>query len=226
MSAPAVHEHLPWLEPHEWEQRWAALAAVALAVVLQLFLGNDYALHPHWLAPAVEGAMALVLLAGEAPAVREREITLRPLSLILTGVLAAANAVSNVLLVREILTQPKLGPVHVLSAGAVVWLTNIIAFSLLYWQLDRGGPYARSKAIRKTPDFLFPQQADPRLYPGWFPIFFAYLYVAGTNATAFSPTDTMPFSRWAKALMMAQAMVSIVTVSLVAARAVNILPVG
>lgn len=223
---PPVHEHMPWREPHAWEQRWAALTAVAVSIGLQLALAGPYVLHPRFVIPSVEAAMGLVLLTGEIPEVRRREVRLRPLSLALASVLAAANAISNVLLIREILTQPNLGPTNVLRAGAVVWLTNIVAFALWYWQLDRGGPYERSKATRTKPDFLFPQMSDPRLDRDWHPVFFDYLYLAATNATAFSPTDTLPLSRWAKALMMAQSMVALLTVSLVAARAVNILPVG
>jgi uncharacterized membrane protein len=97
-------------------------------------------------------------------------------------------------------------------------------FALWYWELDRGGPAARATAPRPYPDFLFPQMQSPELAPdNWEPSFTDYLYVSFTNATAFSPTDVMPLSRWAKLTMMLHSMVSVVTVALVIARAVNIL---
>jgi uncharacterized membrane protein len=100
----------------------------------------------------------------------------------------------------------------------------VIVFALWYWELDRGGPAARAAARKVHPDFLFPQMTTPELVdPDWEPEFVDYLFLAFTNATAFSPTDTMPMSRWAKLAMMAQASVSVVVVALVIARAVNIL---
>lgn len=109
--------------------------------------------------------------------------------------------------------------------GAVsVWLTNIIVFGLWFWELDRGGPMARARAKERHPDFLFPQMVTPEIaQPNWRPEFVDYLYVSLTNAAAFSPTDTMPLTRAGKTLMSAESLVSIVTVGIVAARAVNIL---
>jgi uncharacterized membrane protein len=111
-----------------------------------------------------------------------------------------------------------------LSTGAAIWLTNIVAFALWYWQFDRGGPAARAHARRRIPDFQFVQMQSPEFaHPDWEPQFMDYLYLSFTNATAFSPTDVMPLSRWAKLTMLVQSLVSLVTVALVIARAVNIL---
>ena len=101
----------------------------------------------------------------------------------------------------------------------------MIVFGLWYWEFDRGGPVARARADKPYPDFLFPQMSSPAELtpPDWEPEFVDYLYMSFTNATAFSPTDVMPLSRWAKLTMLAQSLVSIVTVALVVARAVNIL---
>ena len=108
--------------------------------------------------------------------------------------------------------------------GGAVWLTNVIVFALWYWEADRGGPAARANARHEYPDFLFAQMTAPEMAPrDWEPRFLDYLYLSFTNATAFSPTDTLPLSRWAKLTMMAQSAVSLVTVALVIARAVNIL---
>jgi len=111
-----------------------------------------------------------------------------------------------------------------LITGGTIWLINVIVFALWYWEFDRGGPVARANADRMYPDFQFVQMASPALAPpDWEPAFADYLYLSFTNATAFSPTDTLPLSRWAKLAMTVQAAVSIVTVALVVARAVNIL---
>jgi uncharacterized membrane protein len=111
-----------------------------------------------------------------------------------------------------------------ISRGASVYITNIIVFALWYWEWDQGGPVARSRGLRKYPDFLFPQMAQPDLTPpDWKPNFIDYLYVSFTNAAAFSPTDTMPLSRWAKMLMLVQSAVALLTVAFVIARAVNVL---
>jgi uncharacterized membrane protein len=111
-----------------------------------------------------------------------------------------------------------------LFAAAAIWGSNVVVFALWYWEFDRGGPVARAHAHRPNPDFLFPQMQTPELVSkDWEPTFFDYGYVSYTNATAFSPTDTMPLSRWAKLLMLMQSITSLATVALVVARAVNIL---
>ena len=111
-----------------------------------------------------------------------------------------------------------------LRSGGSIWLTNVVVFALWYWEFDRGGPGARAEARNHVPDFLFPQMTDPDLAsPHWAPSFFDYLYMSFTNSSAFSPTDVLPLTRWAKALMMAQSATSLTVVALVIARAVNIL---
>jgi hypothetical protein len=114
---------------------------------------------------------------------------------------------------------------QLLASGGAVWLTNAIAFGLAFWELDCGGPVARALSTEsRKPDFQFPQDENPQLArAGWAPRLWDYFYVSLTNATAFSPTDSMPLTRSAKALMAAESMLSVVTVLLVAARAVNIL---
>ena len=117
-----------------------------------------------------------------------------------------------------------------LGSGAAIFVTNIIAFGIWYWELDRGGPFARRDGTKPYPDFLFPQMdpdtaklAKPQGFDGSVMSFVDYLYVSITNVVAFSPTDTMPLSRWAKMMMTVQSMVALTTVGLVIARAVNVL---
>jgi hypothetical protein len=113
-----------------------------------------------------------------------------------------------------------------LVTGAVIWLTNVVVFALWYWEFDRGGPVARALNTKQYPDFQFSHMVSPpdQVPPDWEPAFPDYLYLAFTNASAFSPTDVMPMSRWAKLAMTVQSVISIVTVALVVARAVGILP--
>jgi hypothetical protein len=112
-----------------------------------------------------------------------------------------------------------------LGRGAAIWVENVIVFSLWYWQLDRGGPAERAAGAPIRPSFAFPEDATPELAPpAWRPAYPDYLDLAYTNATAFSPTDTLPVRRWAKLTMMVQSTLSLVIAILVLARAINILP--
>lgn len=213
-----------WLRPHRGEQRWAVLAVIVLAIGLQLALPDKFVLRPRTAAPSLEGALCLMLaLRNPGPLQIDRPM-LRRLSLLLVAILAVTNAVSTGMLVHVIVTGAPTTAVKILASGAAIWLTNVIAFALWYWEFDRGGPVARSCGGGGRTDFLFPQMADPRLDPQWSATFIDYLYLSFTNSTAFSPTDTMPLTRWAKLLMLSQSLISLVTVGLVAARAINVLP--
>jgi uncharacterized membrane protein len=215
-----------WKRPTEGELRWQVSAAVALAVALQFPLpGRLVLLHPVWLLPVLEGLLALALVMANPRRINRESRAIRMASLVLAAVLSLANAYSVARLVIGLVQGTEGNNAGVLLAtGGVIWLTNVIIFALWYWEFDRGGPVARANATHVYPDFLFAQMTSPHLAPpGWEPAFGDYLYLSFTNATAFSPTDVMPLSRWAKMGMTAQATVSIVTVALVVARAVNIL---
>ena len=142
----------------------------------------------------------------------------------LVAVLLASALGSTVLLVVDLIDDaPETKDAgSLLLAGAKVWLTNNIAFALLYWTFDDGGPVQRARGLPAHPDLAFPQQLNPELAkPDWRPEFLDYLYLAFTNANAFSPTDTMPLAHWAKVAMASQALISFTIVGLVLARAVN-----
>jgi hypothetical protein len=212
-----------WKRETPGEPRWPASVAVIGAIVLQVVLPQDLAPRPHYLLPAIEGLLLIVLIIGDPVRIEKEWSLLRVCALVLLGVAALATAWSAVLLVQRLVlsTAP---PVHLLLWGAMVWLTNVIVFALAFWELDRGGPAARAMARKTHPDFLFAQMTAPQLVrKDWEPAFVDYLYVSFTNATAFSPTDTLPLSRWAKLLMMAESFVSLITVALIVARAVNVL---
>ena len=142
----------------------------------------------------------------------------------LIGLVNLANVSNLALLIYRLVTGGSTSGRTLLHAAGGIWLTNVMVFALWIWELDRGGPYAQCSNLRRNPDFLFPQMSTPKTTNGkWVPTFFDYLYVSFTNALAFSPTDTMPLTPMAKFLRLAQSMVSVITVVLAGARAVNIL---
>ena len=142
------------------------------------------------------------------------------------GFVVVGNLLGLGVLITALLTEKSsdlTGP-QLLISGGVLWLTNVIVFGLAFWNMDAGGPAFRAVNGRAAPDFQFPQDENPGLArPGWYPRLEDYVYVALTNGIAFSPTDAMPLTRWAKGLMALDAMISVGAVLLVAARAVNIL---
>jgi uncharacterized membrane protein len=214
-----------WQRATRGEPRWASTGAVLAAVIVQLTLPARLTVRPQWLLPALALALLVALIAANPHRIERRSRGYRVGALLLTALLSAANAWSAFDLVRGLIRGTETaGAGILLSTGGAIWLTNVIVFSLWYWEWDRGGPIARAQGDRQTADFLFVQMQSPELAPPhWEPAFFDYLYLSFTNATAFSPTDVMPLVRWAKGLMMAQSVVSLLTVVLVVARAVNIL---
>jgi hypothetical protein len=113
---------------------------------------------------------------------------------------------------------------QLLVSSVGVWITNILVFSLLYWQMDCGGPEMRASKVGKKPDWLFSNQGDAKEVVGdWHPVFVDYLFLGFNTATAFSPTDTLPLTSRARMLMMIESMISLTTIVVVAARAINIL---
>ena len=225
-------DQLRRFEPPAWrrrtrgERRWSVTLALLVAICVQLALPKQLTISPHWLLPALELLLMAALVVANPHLRLERQTALlRALALLLAGAVSVANGGSAVLLVRDLLrSHSELDPTALLMAGAGVWLTNIIAFSLWYWEWDRGGPAARAMGTHAYPDLLFPQMQQQGIAPpDWEPHYPDYLFVAFTNATAFSPTDTLPLSRWTKLLMTMQSMVSLLTLALVIARAVNVL---
>jgi hypothetical protein len=216
-----------WLRETAGEWRIPVVVAIVAAIVLQAMLPSAYRLGPRFLVPGLEALLLAVLVVANPVRFDRETRTLRTLSLILTALVSLANATSAVLLIKTLIVGRNGAADNaaaLLAGGAAIFVTNIIAFGLWYWEFDRGGPFARAAARRRHGDFLFPQMANPEVTDlDWEPQFLDYLYVSFTNAVAFSPTDTMPLSRWAKMLMLAQSATSVATLGLVIARAVNVL---
>ena len=215
-----------WRRHTVGERRWPASLAVVAAAALQLSLPQRLALPPRYLLPGLELLLVVGLTAANPGRIDRRDQWLRYLGILLIAAVSVANMVSAVRLVSELLRAKPVADsaARLIANGGSIYLTNIIVFALWYWELDRGGPAARTHGVDAYPDFLFPQMESPQLaHPDWEPIFADYLYVSFTNATAFSPTDVMPLTRLAKATMAAQSAVALATIGLVIARAINVL---
>jgi uncharacterized membrane protein len=217
-----------WGERAKSEPRWPASLAVVVAIALYFALPDKLinGLGPRWLVPVLEGVLGATLWVG-GPRLTPESRRLRSVAIVVIALVNLANVVSLGELVHQLLSPHAHGAPggrDLIYASVPVWITNVLVFGLWYWELDRGGPVARLQARRRQPDFLFPQMNAPdATTPDWSPKFLDYLYTSFTNATAFSPTDTMPLTAWAKILMMVQSLASLLTVSLVISRAVNIL---
>jgi hypothetical protein len=218
----------------EFESRYEATFAVLLVIGLQLTLavvsiarGWELIGLPGWvwLIPAVPEAALLLPLALSAPRRRLEQMgRRRTVALALVGVVTVANALALGVLIASLLSAEEHSGGELLLKGITIWSTNVITFGLLFWEIDRGGPIRRNQPDPPPRDFQFPQDENPTLAePGWYPRLADYVYVSYTNAIAFSPTDSMPLRRRAKMMMLAESVISAVTVLLVAARAVNIL---
>ena len=206
------------------EARWPAAAAIVVAVGLYAALPDALVFGPRWLFPVLELAILLPLTVARPHRHPGESGRSRMLAILLIAIANLANVVSLVDLVRLLLEGSSIDGRTLILSAVQIYLTNVIIFGLWYWELDGGGPAARLRDGRRHRDFFFPQMNAPQLAPSsWRPLFFDYLYVSLTNATAFSPTDTMPLTRKVKALMGLQALASLLTVAIVAGRAVNIL---
>ncbi|MBO0868418.1 MAG: DUF1345 domain-containing protein [Micromonosporaceae bacterium] len=212
-----------WLRRTSGEPRLAVSVAVLAMIGLQLVV-PEFGVKPVWLLPAMQVLLFAVLVAANPSRITRESKLLRLIGLALVLAASVGNAWAATVLVYQVAhgSGPK-PATHLLVTGGAIWLTNVIIFALWYWELDRGGPAARAAARHIHPDFLFSEMTTPELVRrDWEPGFVDYFYLSFTNATAFSPTDTLPLSSWAKLAMMFQSAVSLVTVALVVSRAVNI----
>jgi hypothetical protein len=209
-------------EPQEKEvkaiTRWAALAGALAIGILYLALPEKLTFGPNWLLLVIEAVLLLPLLFASIFRHPLRHITARVTGLTLLGVVTAGLAGSIALLIYTLPTEKG---VVLLRSAALLWCTNILVFALWYWEIDGGGPRKRLNSGHKAADFMFPQQVDGNTTK-WASHFVDYLFLAFTGATALSPADTYPLTRLAKALMMIEAVLSMVIIVLLAARAVNI----
>jgi len=228
-AAPASETVVDGLVPEEplGESRWPPALALAvfigLNIALRLWLPRQGVVRVVWLVPAIEVALLIALVAGDPARLARRTPWVRRIAVALVVVLVVAALWSTVLLVYDLINGEGVtnSATKLLASGALIWLGNNLAFAMLYWLIDSGGPIARSR--NPTPvDFAFTQQLSPELAPaGWRPVFLDYLHLGFTNATAFSPTDVMPLTLRAKYVMLVQSTVALALFGLIVARAVN-----
>jgi uncharacterized membrane protein len=206
------------MRPIEKNELWHAEATLFVAFILQLTISKQLVVGPRYMVAALL-ALLVIAVAFTAP---RRHIgkggTHVTIATLLIGLVSLANAGELALLTKALINGSSIPGKSLLSGALAIFLTNIIVFGLWYWELDSPGLTGRRR--RTKDDFQFPQQEKAN---AWDPTFFDYLYVSITNSTAFSPTDTMPLTHFAKSLMSAQALIALITVVLVTARAVNIL---
>jgi hypothetical protein len=221
------------LREEEIESRWEAAPAVALVIGVQLLLAfisrsQQWMLWVFpwwvWLIPVVPEVLLFLPLAWSRSRHRLEQLGhRRTVAIALLGTVSLANALLLLAVIASLVRGTEKSGAQLLLKATTVWTTNVIAFGLWYWAFDRGGPVRRCTPDPPPPDFQFPQMENPQLAaPGWRPELVDYVYVSFTNSIAFSPTDAMPLSRWAKLLMLAESALSSITILLVAARAVNI----
>jgi hypothetical protein len=217
----------PLRAAEQGENWWPVALAIVVAAALHVALPAKYRVDPAWVVPAVLLALLAALIIGDPGRIDRQKTWLRIVTGTVIAFITVANLFAAVHLVRDIITNNKLfasNATGLLATGGVIWATNVIAFGLWYWDLDRGGAAARAHHPYANPAFVFPEMLHTGYVPAtWVPTFVDYLSLAFWTATAFSPTDVSAIKRWAKLLMMIEAVVSLGIGALVIARAVNIL---
>ena len=205
------------------EPRWPASLALVVCIALYVVLPSRLVIGPRWLVPTLI-VLPLIPLSlrrhrhpNESPLVRQ-------VTIILIALITVANVVSMGLLVHHLLTNAVTQGRELVYSAVAIWITNVVVYGLWFWEIDRGGPHRRAGGTTAWPDLQFPQMENPQLARAdWRPRFTDYLYTSFANGTSFAPADAMPLSARAKALFASESVVSLITIAVVAARAVNIL---
>jgi hypothetical protein len=209
------------------EHWWPVALAVIVVAGMHVALPAKYRANPPWVGPAVLLVLLAALIIGDPGRIDRQKTWLRITTSTMIVFITVANLFAATHLVRDIITGNKLfagNAIGLLATGGVIWTTNLIAFGLWYWDLDRGGAAARAHHPQANPAFVFPEMLHTDYVPAtWVPQFVDYLALSFWTATAFSPTDTSAIRRWAKLLMMLEAAESLGIGALVIARAINIL---
>jgi len=207
------------------ESRWPMAGAIVLVAILHTTLPPALTVQSSALLPWFAVAILLVLVVGDPGRIDRVRVWLRVFTDLLIALITVANMYAAARLVYDIIYgQSFAEPQELLYAGGAVWLTNVVAFALWYWDLDRGGAAERARGTGRTPAFVFPEMQHPdHVRPDWRPTFVDYLSFSFATATAFSPTDVSAIKPWAKLLALVEALVSLALAALVVARAINVL---
>lgn len=205
------------------EPRWPASLALVVCVGLYVALPDRLVVGPHWLVPVLV-ALPLGPLSARKHRHPDESTWIRHATIFLIALVTVANVASMILLVHHLLVGHVSQGRKLIYSAVAVWLTNVIVYGLWFWEVDRGGPHRRASGEKLLIDLQFPQMENPHLAPEhWRPQFTDYLYTSFANGTSFAPADAMPLTLRMKALFMGESVVSLITIAVVAARAVNIL---
>ena len=208
------------------EPRWPVVLTILAVLFVLTLLPSRTRLLPSWFPYAIGTVVVLPmagiwLSGGHVWWLRVERATTMAFS-----VVAEVVTLTTLLyLIREMMERPAdFSGRQLFTSSVAAWVTNVLAFSLVYWRIDRGGPEARANDAGAKPDWLFPQAGVPEAAPSdWRPMFVDYLFIAFTAATAFSPADALPLTRRAKLLTMVESSVSLTTLVVVASRAIGLL---
>lgn len=214
-------------EPRRIESRCPPALAIFFVLALMLMLPGRVTALPVWLSYLAAVAVLVPMTAVQLTGGSSPWLAIERAMILLLAAAYVANTIAEVADMIGVITLHPSGnnAFALLSSAVAIWLANILTFSLLYWQIDGGGPHDRVSALGKKPDWVFPQPATPEdLAPEWQPLFLDYLYLGYNTATAFSPTDALPLTRRAKMLMMIESTISLLTMVIILSRAINIIP--
>jgi uncharacterized membrane protein len=206
------------------ELRWPVSLATILVIALQLLLPDRLSLNFQNLILIIEILLVLFIIISNPHRIAQHKSHLWYSGIVLNLVMTISN-IAGVIKLIDLLVHGKISdPTQLLFSGGSIWISNMVIFSLWYWEIDGGGAGYRFQSEKYTPDFLFTQMSNPQFAkPNWKPVYLDYFYLSLTNSSAFSPTDVLPLSRIAKSLMSIQSLISMLTLLLIVARAVNIL---
>jgi hypothetical protein len=209
------------------ESRWPAALAILFVLFLMAILPGHVTALPVWISYPAAVAVLLPMAGVALTKGNTLWLGIERTVIILLATAYVANTIAELADMIGVITLHPSGnnAFSLISSSVAIWVANVLSFSLLYWQIDQGGPYARASASKEKPDWVFPQPAKPEdLPPDWRPLFLDYLYLGYNTATAFSPTDALPLTRRAKMLMMIESTISLLTMVIILSRAINILP--
>jgi hypothetical protein len=209
------------------EPRWTPALAILVVLFLLVVLPHHVQVMPVWVFHVAALAVLVVMATVTLTPANTLWQRIERMLIILLAVAYIANTIVELVDLIGIITlhPSKSNAFSLLSSSVAIWVANVLTFSMLYWQIDRGGPYARASKLSLKPDWLFPQAATPEdVPPDWRPLFLDYLFLGYNTATAFSPTDAMPLTRRAKMLMMLESTISLLTLVIIVSHAINVLP--
>jgi hypothetical protein len=219
-----LHEMEPRIKD---EPRWPPALAILVVLFLLVVLPHHVQVLPVWVFHVAALAVLMVMAAVTLMPANTLWKRIERVLIIFLAVAYIANTIVELADMIGVITlhPSKSNAFALLSSSVAIWVANVLTFSMLYWQIDRGGPYARASQLSVKPDWLFPQATAPEdAPPDWRPLFVDYLFLGYNTATAFSPTDALPLTRRAKMLMMLESTISLLTLVIIVSRAINVLP--